>query len=536
VVINNFEGGTLTHNVFVFTLCTDLSTHRAIDSVFTDGWIASGSLVLGYRNAFSMSRGWEGPILMPGYWTGSDTYQMLLVYTGGGLDDLANPRYRLVTLAFANGSATVNIASFAPVVTTFYVTFNSNGGSAVPTQRVNIGTPAASPTPPPTREDRIFLGWYSDAGLTTPYVFSTPMTRDITLYAKWDYSTFTVTFNSNGGGAVTSQVVDNGGVAVRPSNPAWYANFSFVDWYKDAALTTRYYFGTPVTGNITLHARWAFMVTNGGDAGPGSLRHAVGNAPSGSTITVAPDVGTIALDRHVVIDRNLTIEGNGVTLTPRENWAGYSHRDPLLHVRNAQVDVTVSIRRIHFTGLRSRFEGAIDVDGSVIARTPTVIVESCIFSNINISAGSGIISNRGGILIVRGSTFFANKVYVSTIISTSSSNLNPGTTILTGNLFYDNSIVLEQLLSQIAANSTSAGFNVVDRPLGTEDGESGWVAVPGDKTLSEFLISGSPLDRETLEPVDGLRSIMPASPIPDFPTVDFFGNDRTWPGAPGAIR
>ena len=67
---------------------------------------------------------------------------------------------------------------------TFTVTFDSNGGSEVESQVVNAGTNATKPDDP-TKDDYIFEGWYSNSELTNLYNFITPVTEDITLYAKW---------------------------------------------------------------------------------------------------------------------------------------------------------------------------------------------------------------------------------------------------------------------------------------------------------------------------------------------------------------
>ena len=64
------------------------------------------------------------------------------------------------------------------------VVFFANGGSAVPTQTVILGTAAAEPQPPMRGCDR-FAGWYIDPALTIPYNFSSPVDDNIILYAKW---------------------------------------------------------------------------------------------------------------------------------------------------------------------------------------------------------------------------------------------------------------------------------------------------------------------------------------------------------------
>ena len=77
---------------------------------------------------------------------------------------------------------TVNAAAS----TIYIVTFNSNGGSTVQIQTVQSENTATKPTPDPIREAYTFGEWYADEALTTLYDFNTPVTADITLYAKWN--------------------------------------------------------------------------------------------------------------------------------------------------------------------------------------------------------------------------------------------------------------------------------------------------------------------------------------------------------------
>ncbi|MBK8419012.1 InlB B-repeat-containing protein [Candidatus Villigracilis saccharophilus] len=66
----------------------------------------------------------------------------------------------------------------------YTITFNSNGGSAVGAITQPFGSAVSAPTAP-TKTGNTFGGWYSDAGLTTAYTFTTMPASDITLYAKW---------------------------------------------------------------------------------------------------------------------------------------------------------------------------------------------------------------------------------------------------------------------------------------------------------------------------------------------------------------
>lgn len=67
---------------------------------------------------------------------------------------------------------------------------------------------------------------------------------------------FTVTYETNGGSAVSPATVLNGQTASRPADPA-RTGYVFVGWYTDAAFTAAYSFASRVTADVTLYARWA---------------------------------------------------------------------------------------------------------------------------------------------------------------------------------------------------------------------------------------------------------------------------------------
>ena len=139
----------------------------------------------------------------------------------------------------------------------YTVTFESNGGTPVVSQTVAENQVAVKPADP-TRSGYIFGGWYQDSACTIAYDFATPVTGNLTLYAKWTEETvvvYTVTFESNGGTAVTSQTVAENQVAVKPADPT-RSGYIFGGWYQDSACTIAYDFATPVTGNLTLYAKW----------------------------------------------------------------------------------------------------------------------------------------------------------------------------------------------------------------------------------------------------------------------------------------
>ena len=72
------------------------------------------------------------------------------------------------------------------VVVTF--TFSGHHGLQDIVQKIAPGTTAVEPETPVCvgyPETHIFVGWYSDRGLTKPYVFSTKLDKDTIIYSKW---------------------------------------------------------------------------------------------------------------------------------------------------------------------------------------------------------------------------------------------------------------------------------------------------------------------------------------------------------------
>lgn len=70
-------------------------------------------------------------------------------------------------------------------VESWTVVFNSNGGSACNTKFVATADGKLVKPADPTRDGYTFGGWYTDEACTRAYDFATPVTADLTLYAKW---------------------------------------------------------------------------------------------------------------------------------------------------------------------------------------------------------------------------------------------------------------------------------------------------------------------------------------------------------------
>lgn len=66
---------------------------------------------------------------------------------------------------------------------------------------------------------------------------------------------YSVTFDSQGGSAVSSQTVTSGSKVAKPTDPT-YSGHIFGGWFQEAACTNSWSFDTAVSKDITLYAKW----------------------------------------------------------------------------------------------------------------------------------------------------------------------------------------------------------------------------------------------------------------------------------------
>jgi uncharacterized repeat protein (TIGR02543 family) len=138
------------------------------------------------------------------------------------------------------------------------VSFNSEGGSAVTAISGLDGTSTTLPSAP-IYPGYSFDGWFaaasSGSALNSSYTFA----GSVILFAQWTpNATDTVSFNSEGGSAVTAISGLDGTSTTLPSAPT-YPGYSFDGWFAAAsggsALNSSYTFA----GSVILYAQWTWI-------------------------------------------------------------------------------------------------------------------------------------------------------------------------------------------------------------------------------------------------------------------------------------
>lgn len=153
---------------------------------------------------------------------------------------------------FATDVVKADVTLYAKWEDKLVVTFDAQEGECE-TQSVYVDANGTVVLPEPTRTGYTFNGWYTAATAGEAWSGTKPVIESMTLYAQWTINKFTVTFNSNGGTSVASaEEVEYNTTVAEPTAPTKEGG-KFAGWYLNGIA---YDFNTPVTGNITLVAKW----------------------------------------------------------------------------------------------------------------------------------------------------------------------------------------------------------------------------------------------------------------------------------------
>lgn len=123
------------------------------------------------------------------------------------------------------------------------VTFHDYYGNVLSSDSVNWGASASAPIAP-TVPEHLFLKWDRDFQRVT---------EDLTVNALYIPSTYTVTFETDGGSAVAPQKVYVGQIPMQPADPTLSGHY-FIGWYTDEACTKAYSFNKAFEGDTTIYA------------------------------------------------------------------------------------------------------------------------------------------------------------------------------------------------------------------------------------------------------------------------------------------
>jgi uncharacterized repeat protein (TIGR02543 family) len=231
------------------------------------------------------------------------------------------------------------------------VTFESNGGNVIDTQDVADGGTVTAPAAP-SKTGHDFGGWYSNSGLTTAYDFSTPVSADITLYAKWivgSEAEFARTYYATLAGAISVASGSSGSPSV-------------ITILRDIDITAATSLDSGKHIKLTVPTNATHVIKRGGTY-TGSLF----TVPSGAS---------------------LTLEGNGTGEMVMDGGAVWSTDVPATRTSSG-LTATASL---------------ITVSGTLVINSGAVLQ-----NNVNTGTGGGVTITSGGTATLSGGTIKANQ-------------------------------------------------------------------------------------------------------------------------------
>lgn len=158
-----------------------------------------------------------------------------------------------ITLAIPGSSINSDITLYAKWQELYNISYDTNGHGDIETDYEVLSLPNTLPTL--TDDGYNFLGWYLDDEFLTKAIPGSSINSDVTLYAKWEIITYTISFNSNGYGTNPENITDT--LIIPEYLPVLeYPGYNFIGWYYDEDCTVKANKDDKITRDITLYAKW----------------------------------------------------------------------------------------------------------------------------------------------------------------------------------------------------------------------------------------------------------------------------------------
>lgn len=196
-----------------------------------------------------------------------NNYSFLGWYTAatGGSKFNFNQAINAITMLYArwslksSHSSSSNSGSNYTPAASYNVIFMSEG-NVLSSQNIVSGSFVSRPLDP-KREGYSFSGWYVNESNISPFDFATPITSNLTLYAKWEIEngSYKVSFNLNYEGALNTvpvQHIQRNEYADDPDEPV-RQNYAFMGWYSEPSCENEFdLHNEMITSDVELYACW----------------------------------------------------------------------------------------------------------------------------------------------------------------------------------------------------------------------------------------------------------------------------------------
>ena len=145
-----------------------------------------------------------------------------------------------MTVTIAAGSTGNKAYTATWQINQYTITFDSNGGSTVPSITQDYASAVTAPAAP-TKTGYTFAGWNQAVPTTIP-------AENMTLTAQWTINQYTITFDTDGGSTVPSITQDYNSAVTAPADPT-KTGYTFAGWTPAVPSTIP-------AEDITVKAQW----------------------------------------------------------------------------------------------------------------------------------------------------------------------------------------------------------------------------------------------------------------------------------------
>ena len=238
---------------------------------------------------------------------------------------------KIINVDKAGGTMYASTSFSVPKLASYTISYNANGGSGAPASQTKYyGKNITLSGTKPTRTGYSFLGWATSASGSVAYAAGATYSgnANLTLYAKWQANTYTVTYNANGGsGAPASQTKTYGTALTLSSTKPTRTNYTFLGWATTKTATTaQYSAGGSYTANaaVTLYAVWKLAYKAPSISKFKAVRcDASGNEDESGTYALISCDYKCFYDTGAILTLSFMTPTSGTTLT-RHNISGTS--------------------------------------------------------------------------------------------------------------------------------------------------------------------------------------------------------------------
>ena len=214
------------------------------------------------------------------------------------------------------------------------ITFDNNGGRGCVSGSIQKGQ-SYGYLCTPSKDNYTFDGWYTSKTYETKIESTDIVKNDITLYAKWEPVTYTLTYNTDGGTSCSKKSIKYGetyGALCSTSKNG----HTFLGWYDEN--NNQVTSSTIMTKDTTLTAKWSlnkYTLTYNNNGGSGC---------TSKTISHNQAFGTLCTPSHLTLlfDGWYTSPTGGTKIT--ENSTATSDLTIYAHYKNAEITILTSIK------------------------------------------------------------------------------------------------------------------------------------------------------------------------------------------------